>query len=100
MKYLLLAYVDPKARGGGTAGDAQSGNFRRVKEATSVTILDGLVSLSAPMPGNNLAGYSIVNARDLNDAIRIASRMPQAVSGRIEIWPIIEEEEELIEHAS
>ena len=100
MKYLLLAYVDPQTGGGGTADDALSGNFQRVKEATSVSIFDGLVSLSAPKPGNNLVGYSILEARDLNDAIRIASRMPQVLTGRVEIWPISEEREELLEGAN
>lgn len=37
-----------------------------------------------------LGGFYIVNARDLDDAIDIAGRIPVATTGTIEIRPILE----------
>jgi hypothetical protein len=37
-----------------------------------------------------VGGFYLIEARDLNDAIRVASRMPPARLGSIEIRPILE----------
>ena len=37
-----------------------------------------------------LGGYYLVEARDLNDAIQVASRIPSARAGSIEVRPIFE----------
>ena len=37
-----------------------------------------------------IAGYFLVNARDLNEAIRIATRVPGARIGSVEVRPLIE----------
>jgi hypothetical protein len=37
-----------------------------------------------------LGGYYLVEAKDLNDAIQVASRIPSARSGAIEVRPIVE----------
>jgi hypothetical protein len=37
-----------------------------------------------------LGGYYLVEAKDLNDAIQVASRIPSARSGAIEVRPVVE----------
>jgi hypothetical protein len=37
-----------------------------------------------------LGGYYLIEAKDLNDAIQVASRIPSAKSGSIEVRPIVE----------
>jgi hypothetical protein len=37
-----------------------------------------------------IAGYFLVNAQDLNEAIRIATRVPGARIGTVEVRPLIE----------
>jgi hypothetical protein len=36
----------------------------------------------------HLGGYYVIEANDLNDAIRVASRMPQMRTGTIEVRPL------------
>lgn len=93
MKYLLLAYDESITPQGKPDDAGQPGFFQGVQAGTSASILDGLVSLSAPLR-DSLVGYRILDARDLNDAIRVASRAPEALAGRIEIWPISDEKGE------
>jgi len=37
-----------------------------------------------------LGGYYLINAKDLNDAIQVASRIPSSRLGSIEVRPIME----------
>jgi hypothetical protein len=37
-----------------------------------------------------LGGYYLIEAKDLNDAIQVASRIPSAKSGSIEVRPVVE----------
>jgi hypothetical protein len=37
-----------------------------------------------------LGGYFLIEARDLNDAIQVAARIPSARTGSIEVRPIME----------
>ena len=38
--------------------------------------------------GEALTGFLLIEARDLNDAIRVASRVPFAAAGTVEVRPI------------
>jgi hypothetical protein len=51
-----------------------------------VTITDGPFAETKEQIG----GFYLIEARDLNDAIRIASRMPSARHGSIEVRPLRE----------
>ncbi len=42
-----------------------------------------------------LGGYYVIEARDLNEAIRIAARIPGAALGCVEVRPIAEDEQTL-----
>jgi hypothetical protein len=37
-----------------------------------------------------LGGYYLIEARDLNDAIQVAARIPSARMGSVEVRPIME----------
>ncbi len=52
----------------------------------AVTIIDGPAT-SAP---EQVSGFYLINARDLNDAIRVAARMPPARYGSVEVRPLKE----------
>lgn len=59
--------------------------------ATVVSVQGGEVALQAgPLltGAHRLVGCSILQARDLNQAIHLAAQMPQAQVGAIEIWPV------------
>jgi len=43
-----------------------------------------------------LGGYYLIEARDLNEAIRIAARIPGAKHGCVEVRPVAEDEQTLI----
>ena len=64
-----------------------------VSTATSLRIRQGkrLVS-DGPFAETHeqLGGYFLVEARDLDDAISIASRLPPAKKGTVEVRPILE----------
>ena len=67
--------------------------LQSVALATSVRIRDGK-SLVTDGPfaetREQLGGYFLVEARDLNEAINIASRIPGARKGTVEIRPVLE----------
>lgn len=111
MKYILLVYVteetlnqtdrqhcyetstqlthDLSAQGKFVAASP----LHPISTATSVRVREGkrLVT-DGPFAETReqLGGFYIVNARDLDDAIEIASRIPVANIGTIEIRPILE----------
>lgn len=79
MKYLCLIYNDKEQYPGGGA------------DAVTIRVRNG--RLSAVTGGGGAAGEQlrdvvVIRARDLNDAIRMASRMPEAQLGSIEIRPV------------
>lgn len=111
MKYMLLVYLDEQA-----LNDAErqqcyiksaqltrdlhaQGNYldasplHPVSTATSVRVREGrrLVT-DGPFAETReqLGGYYVLNARDLDEAIGIAERIPVATVGTIEIRPILE----------
>lgn len=49
-----------------------------------LTVTEGCCSRAA----NQLVGFHVIDARDLNDAVRIASRMPAARLGPVDIRPL------------
>ena len=61
--------------------------------ATTVRIRNGRVSVTdGPFAETKeqLAGFYLVEARDLNEAIQVASRIPPAREGSIEVRPVRE----------
>jgi hypothetical protein len=111
MKYMLLVYLNENAlteaerehcyvESAQLARDLDShGNYldasplHPVSTATSVRIRDGkrLVT-DGPFAETReqLGGYYLVNAQDLDEAINIAGRIPVARVGTIEIRPVLE----------
>ena len=114
MKYLCLVYYEEKTinamsqaewkslneecvacgedlRGGGymIGGNA----LHPVTTATSVRVRDGKTMITdGPFAETKeqLAGFYLIDARDLNEAIQIASKIPPARLGCIEIRPVRE----------
>jgi hypothetical protein len=112
MKYLCLVYgeedriaaVNPRdcldyddalrASGRCLASEA----LQPVAAATTVRLRDGRVSLSdGPFAETKeaLAGFYLVEARDLNEAIQLAAKIPPAAAGCIEIRPVRDIREQL-----
>ena len=61
--------------------------------ATTVRVRDGKVSITdGPFAETKeqLAGFYLIEARDLNDAIQVASKIPPAREGSVEVRPIRE----------
>jgi hypothetical protein len=112
MQYLLMIYqseaesgkMDAAAGkklteeyGAFTQGIIQSGNFKAgdalqpTTTATTVRVRDGkTLTTDGPFAETReqLAGYYLVEARDLDAALAIAVRIPGAKTGSIEIRPI------------
>ena len=62
-----------------------------VSTATTVRVRNGKLSVTAgPFAETKecLAGFYMIEARDLNEAIQIASRIPPAQVGSVEVRPI------------
>lgn len=62
-----------------------------VATATTVRMRDGQVSITdGPFAETKeqLAGFYLIEASDLNDAIRVASKIPPARYGSIEVRPV------------
>ena len=63
-------------------------------EATTVRVRQGNVSTTdGPYAETKeqLGGYYLIEARDLNEAIRVASRIPGAGRGCVEVRPVAED---------
>jgi hypothetical protein len=61
--------------------------------ATTVRVRNGKLSTTdGPYAETKeqLGGYYLIEAKDLNDAIQVASRIPSAKSGSIEVRPVVE----------
>src|SRR6266511_2035763 len=64
-----------------------------VQTATTVRVRNGKLSTTdGPFAETKeqLGGFYLINARDLNDAIQVASRIPSARIGTIEIRPVVD----------
>lgn len=105
MKYLCLVYLDEKRLGELPDEDCvafdteirQSGHcvaseaLQPVHTATTVRIRNGQLSVTdGPFAETKeqLAGFYMIEANDLNEAIQLASRIPPARVGSIEVRPI------------
>jgi len=85
-----------------TEGIRKSGHFlagealQPVQAATTVRVRNGKVSTTdGPFAETKeqLGGFYLIDARDLNDAIQVASKIPSARLGSIEVRPIMEFEQ-------
>lgn len=68
--------------------------LQSVKNATTVRVRGGKVGISdGPFAETKeqLGGFFLITARDLNEAIQIASKWPSARFGSIEVRPLEEE---------
>ena len=82
-----------------TEGIKQSGHhlggeaLQPTQTATTIRVRNGKVATTdGPFAETKeqLGGYYLINARDLNDAIQVASKIPSARYGSIEVRPIME----------
>ena len=113
MQYLLLIYrseaelakMDPAARqkmsaeyGTYTQSIVQSGHFKAgdglqpTSTATTVRVRDGkTLTTDGPFAETReqLGGYYLIEAKNLDEAIVIAARIPSAKVGSIEVRPIM-----------
>lgn len=85
-----LAYDDVLRKGGHFIA-AQA--LESVHSATTVRVQNGKVSVTdGPFAETNeqIGGFILIEARDLNEAIQLASRIPAIRLGGIEVRPIKE----------
>jgi hypothetical protein len=114
MRYILLICADESALAQASAEDASimtkeydvfgeemgargvllgGERLRPTTDATTVRVRDGEVLLSdGPFAETKeqMAGYYIVDCKDLDEATEVASKIPGARSGSIEVRPIWE----------
>jgi hypothetical protein len=110
MKYVCLVYCDEKLHS--TPGFPEDGEclvygealkksghliaaepLQSVQTATTVRVRNGKVSVTdGPFAETKeqLAGFYLIDARDLNEAIQVAAKIPPARVGSIEVRPIRE----------
>ena len=105
MKYLLLVYgeeekmqavddlhclaFDESIRASGHCIASEA--LQPVATATTVRVRDGKATVTdGPFAETKecLAGFYMIEAKDLDEAIRIASRIPPAQAGSIEVRPV------------
>lgn len=75
-----------------------SAGLQSVRTATTVRHRDGTLSVSdGPFAETKefLGGFTLINARDLNEAIQIAAKFPAARLGSMEVRPVLEPDGEL-----
>jgi hypothetical protein len=114
MKYLCLIYSDeksldarPESEWGGVVSEClavddelrKSGHviaseaLQPVHTATTVRVRNGRLSTTdGPFAETKeqLGGFYLIDARDLNDAIQVAARIPAARWGSVEVRPVWE----------
>ena len=114
MKYLCLIYADetawqtmPKAEAERWLGEyfafgddiRKSGHYvgsnalQPTHTATTVRVRNGKLSTTdGPFveTKEQLGGYYLIEAKDLNDAIQVAARIPGARHGAVEVRPVME----------
>ena len=105
MKYLCLVYMQEKdlnavpdadcmafgesLRGSGRYLAAEA--LQRVETATTVRVRDGKVTVTdGPFAETKeqLAGFYLIDAQDLDEAIQVAADIPPARRGSIEVRPV------------
>ena len=105
MKYLCLVYGEERAFDGvpdshcvaydesirDSGHCVASEALQPVSTATTVRVRNGKVSVTdGPFAETKeiLAGFYLIEARDLNEAIQLAARIPPAQVGSIEVRPV------------
>jgi hypothetical protein len=105
MKYLCLVYLDESApqhvadsdclaydaaiRASGHCIGSEA--LQPVRTATTVRVRNGQATITdGPFAETKeqLAGFYLIDARDLDEAIALAARIPPAAEGSIEVRPI------------
>lgn len=84
----MLAYDEDLRRSGNYVTSAA---LKSPAEAVTVRMWDGrLATTDGPFAETkeHLSGFILVEARDLNEAIQLAARMPLARHGSVEVRPI------------
>lgn len=113
MKYLCLVYFEPHVLSALSASEdkelarssleydeelGRSGHFiaaaalQSVSTATTIRVRGGKMSMAdGPFAETKeiLGGFIFIDARDLNEALRIAGNIPMAKYGSIEVRPIM-----------
>jgi hypothetical protein len=119
MKYLCLVYQEEKKLDALSQGELDalvgdciawmlelekngrhifSAGLQSFRRATTVRDRNGKLSITdGPFAETkeHLGGFTLLSARDLNEAIELASRLPAARLGSIEVRPILEPDVEL-----
>ncbi len=107
MKYLCLVYMDEQSLAAVPDRECMdfgeslrtSGRYvaaealQRVDTATTVRVRDGKVSLTdGPFAETKeqLAGFYLIDAKDLDEAVQVAAKIPPARAGSIEVRPVRE----------
>ena len=114
MRYVCLIYDDEKKLATLSKDDAnafmgeyfhftesikQSGNYvagealQRIETATSLRSRGGKLSTTdGPFAETKeqLGGFYLIEARDLNEAMQIAARIPSVKTGTIEVRPVVD----------
>ena len=114
MKYLIMIYYDerkldalPRSEYDALVDEAlaydetlrRSGPYiasqalQRVREARTLLVRDGKVTVTdGPFAETKeqLGGFWLIEARDLDEAVRLGSKAPPARYGTIEVRPILE----------
>ncbi len=89
-----FAFTDDIRRSGHlVAGEA----LHPVQTATTLRIRNGKLSTTdGPFAETReqLGGFYLIEARDLNEAIQVASRIPSARTGSIEVRPVVNFDED------
>lgn len=107
MKYLCLVYLEDQKlhavpdrecqacgdglRASGVMVAAEA--LQPVETATTVRVRNGKLSVTdGPFmeTKEQLAGFYLIEARDLNDAIQVAAKIPPAREGSVEVRPVRE----------
>jgi hypothetical protein len=105
MKYLCLVYIDEKKLDAVPDSECleydaalrESGQclaseaLQPVETATTVRVRNGKVSITdGPFAETKeqLAGFYLIEARDLDEAVQLAAKIPPARAGSVEVRPI------------
>ncbi|MGA7106111.1 MAG: YciI family protein [Terracidiphilus sp.] len=114
MKYLCLVFYDEKRRNELSDQESQAlidesldfddalrregyfvatGPLQPVEAATTLRARNGKITVTdGPFTETNeqIGGFVLIEARDLNEAIRVASRIPPARLGGVEVRPMLD----------
>jgi hypothetical protein len=114
MKYLCLVFYDENKRNALPERESQTlmeealdyddvlrkgGHFivahplESIQAATTIRVRNGKVTITdGPFAETNeqIGGFVMIEARDLNEAIQLASKIPPARLGGVEVRPIVE----------